>query len=83
METITFKVDESFATEIGKAMARGHYATKTEFIREAIREKLSKSEQLKHLLSIYGASKRRTTDKQLHEAGERAVDDLLRMRGLR
>jgi Arc/MetJ-type ribon-helix-helix transcriptional regulator len=39
MQTITLKVDEAFAKEIQKAM-HPHYSTKTEFIREAIREKL-------------------------------------------
>ncbi|MFW5852937.1 MAG: ribbon-helix-helix domain-containing protein [Nanoarchaeota archaeon] len=39
METITLRVDRDFAQEMEKAM-RPYYSTKTEFIREAIREKL-------------------------------------------
>lgn len=39
MESITIKVDENFAKEIEKAMTP-YYSTKTEFIREAIRDKL-------------------------------------------
>lgn len=41
METITLRVDEDFAQEIDRAM-KPYYSTKTEFIREAIREKLKK-----------------------------------------
>ncbi len=39
METITLRVDTSFAREIERAM-RPLYSTKTEFIREAIRDKV-------------------------------------------
>jgi hypothetical protein len=39
MESITIKVEERFAKEIEKAM-KLNYSTKTEFIREAIRDKL-------------------------------------------
>ncbi|MBT4824757.1 hypothetical protein HN695_04190 [Candidatus Woesearchaeota archaeon] len=39
MESITIKVEERFAKQIEKAM-KPNYSTKTEFIREAIRDKL-------------------------------------------
>ena len=39
MESITIKVEEDFAKEIEKAM-KPYYSTKTEFIREAIRDKI-------------------------------------------
>lgn len=39
MESITIKVEESLAKEIDKAM-KPDYSTKTEFVREAIRDKL-------------------------------------------
>ena len=39
MESITIKVEENFAKEIEKAM-KPYYSTKTEFIREAIRDKI-------------------------------------------
>ena len=43
MESITIKVDEKMAREIEKAMDP-LYATKTEFIREAIRMKIKEME---------------------------------------
>lgn len=39
MQSITIKVEKQFAKEIEKAMKQ-NYSTKTEFIREAIRDKL-------------------------------------------
>ncbi len=39
MESITIRVDSALANEMEKAM-HPYYATKTEFIREAIRDKL-------------------------------------------
>ncbi len=39
MESITIKVDGALAKEIDKAI-KPYYSTKTEFIREAIREKI-------------------------------------------
>ncbi len=39
METITLRVDQDFAKEIERTM-HPYYSTKTEFIREAIRDKI-------------------------------------------
>lgn len=50
METITLRVDTEFAHEMDKAM-RPYYSTKTEFIREAIREKLKKLKAEERALS--------------------------------
>ena len=41
MESITIKVHDEMAEEIDKSI-KPYYGTKTEFIREAIREKLKK-----------------------------------------
>lgn len=48
---------------------------------EAIREKLSELEKKKALLRLkrlYGASKKKTTDEELHKAGEKAFRELER-----
>ena len=85
MEPITVKFEDDFLREIEKLMKKHRYATKAEFIREAIREKikqLEKEELLKKVEKLYGASKRKTTDKQLHEAGEKAVEELEKELGL-
>jgi Arc/MetJ-type ribon-helix-helix transcriptional regulator len=79
MEPVTVKFEDNFIKDIEKAMSRHRYATKAEFIREAIREKikeLEKEEALARVRKLYGASKRRTTDEELHKAGEEAVKEI-------
>ena len=79
MEPVSIKFDERSLKNIGKIMQKFGYSTKTEFIREAVRDKikdLEKEEALKKIDKLFGASKRRTTDAQLHEAGEKAFEEL-------
>ena len=79
MEPVTVKFEDSVLREINKIMKKHRYATKTEFIREAIREKikaLEKEEALARIRKLYGASKKKTTDEELHKAGEKAFEEL-------
>ena len=81
MEAISLKMDEKILGEIDRKLARYRYSTRTEFIRDAIRSKLSeleKRELLKEIDSLYGSSKRKTTDKQLHAAREKAFEEIER-----
>lgn len=81
METVSLKLERGLLSEIDKNLKKRRYSTRTEFIREAIREKLSeqeKEELLRAVTRLHGSSKRRTTDEQLHEAGERAFARLER-----
>lgn len=60
-------------------MKKNRYTTKTEFIREAVRDKirdLEKEELLYKVKKLYGSSKKKTTDEELHRAGERAFKEL-------
>jgi len=45
MENISLKIEEGFVKVINRAMKKHNYMTKTEFIREAIRDKLRKLEE--------------------------------------
>ena len=45
MENVSLKVEENFMNAINKVMKRHNYMTKTEFIREAIRDKIRKLEE--------------------------------------
>ncbi len=79
METICVKLENEFFTDIKKVMKKHRYTTKTEFVREAIRDKLKdleREEAVMRVKRIYGASKRKTADKVLHNARERAFLDL-------
>ncbi len=72
-------MDKALLTEIDAKLSKHRYSTRTEFLRDAVRSKLSeleKSELLAEIEKHYGASKRKTTDKQLHEAGEKAFKEL-------
>lgn len=75
MESISLKLEPEILKEIDENLVKHRYSTRTEFIRDAIREKLSdleKEKLLKAVAKLQGISKRRTTDEQLHEARERA-----------
>ncbi|MBS3107176.1 hypothetical protein J4419_05975 [Candidatus Woesearchaeota archaeon] len=79
METISLKMEEAMLEEIDRKLVVHRYGTRTEFIRDAIRQKLSeleKQEMLKHLAKLRGISKRKTTDEQLHAAREKIADML-------
>jgi metal-responsive CopG/Arc/MetJ family transcriptional regulator len=67
MESITIKVEKDMADAINSAL-KPFYATKTEFIREAIRDKL-KQRALQKLSENFGKGKKTTklTDRQVRE----------------
>jgi Arc/MetJ-type ribon-helix-helix transcriptional regulator len=79
MEQVCIRFEDSFLLVMERMMKRHRYATKTEFIREAVREKLKfleREEALKNVEKLFGSSKHKTTDEQLHLAGEKAVEQL-------
>lgn len=45
MENISLKMEKGFVNAIEKVMKRHNYMTKTEFIRESIRDKMRKLEE--------------------------------------
>ncbi|MDP3026722.1 MAG: ribbon-helix-helix domain-containing protein [Nanoarchaeota archaeon] len=79
MENISLRLETKFLKELENLIKKHNYMTKTEFIREAIRDKiieLEKQETLKKLDNLFGSSKHKTTDEQLHAAGEKAFEQL-------
>ena len=79
MQAITIKMEDKLLNEIDQKLEYHRYSTRTEFIRDAIREKLSeleKEEVLKNLAQLKGSSKRKTTDEQLHIAREKVFEKL-------
>ncbi len=86
MDTISLKLENQILNEIDVKLTKHRYSTRTEFIRDAIREKLSeleKEEILKNIARLRGSSKRKTTDEQLHKAGEKAFAELEKKFGLK
>ena len=79
MENISFKLEPEFMKVIDRIMKKNRYMTKTEFIREAIRDKireLEKQKMLKNLEKVFGSSEHKTTDEDLHNAREKAFEKL-------
>lgn len=79
METISLKLEDGLLSEVDQRLKKHRYSTRTEFIRDAIREKLSdleKDEILRNLAKLRGSSKRKTTNEQLHIAREKAFEEL-------
>ena len=78
METVTIKMEDKLLEEIDQKLEEHRYSTRTEFIRDAIREKLSELEKeklLKNLAQLKGSSRRKTTDEQLHIAREKLAKE--------
>lgn len=49
MRLLTFKVTETLLKEMDRAKEEYHFANRTEFIRDAIREKIERHRMLQHL----------------------------------
>lgn len=72
--------------EIDQKLANHRYSTRTEFIRDAIRDKLSdleKEEILRNIENLRGASNRKTTDEQLHAVRETLAEKYEKKFGFR
>ena len=79
MQAITIKMEDKFLEELDQKLEEHRYSTRTEFIRDAIREKLSELEKeqiLKNLSQLKGTSKRKTNDAQLHAARDKVFEML-------
>ena len=74
MENVSLKIEQEFAREMERIMKKNRYITKTEFIREAIRDKMKELEReqaLKNIDKLFGSSKHKTSDEELHKAREK------------
>ncbi len=79
METICIKVDKELARAIEEYMKKKHYNTKTEFFRQAIREKMSElelEEAFKAIEKFRKNNPRRTTDADLRRVREELAKEL-------
>jgi metal-responsive CopG/Arc/MetJ family transcriptional regulator len=78
-QMITLKLEHVFLKEIDSIVDMQGYQNRTEFIRNALREKIEKvklDDTLKQIARLRGASKLKTTDEQLEEAREKAFNEL-------
>ena len=84
MESITIKVQEQMFEEI-ESIIKKDYGTKTDFIREAIRDKIKeirKEKALEMLAKNFGKSKKKVSNKELENARLIAGRRLIKKFGL-
>lgn len=64
METVTIRFQEKVLENVDKSIAKHHFNSRTEFIREAVRDKLSnlsKDDLVREFLKFKGRAKKKTT----------------------
>lgn len=85
MESITIKVNDEMAAEIEKAM-KPNYTTKTELIREAVRDKVKQIENDRFLSALQrfkGSATVHVSDERLHEIREEVMREMIKKRGIK
>lgn len=88
MEIVTFKLQEAIIKKIDNMLAPLNFNNRTEFIREAIREKISKIEEesnpvLKALREFQGSATKHLSDKRLHEIREELAKEYAKKYGIK
>ena len=87
METVSLRLDSGLARRIEKEMAASGYSTKTEFIREAIRDRLSEIdekrnaewERLAAMRGILKGKGKAKTDEEFRKLREEAGQEFIEM----
>lgn len=77
-EMITVKLDDTFLKQIDKVVEAQGYQNRTEFIRNALREKVEEAKLKQAMLEIAhlkGASKKKTSDEELERIREKVFDE--------
>lgn len=78
-EMITLKLEDSFLNNIDDIVKKEGYQSRTEFIRNALREKVESSklkEAMIELSKLKGASKKKTSDEELERIREKAFEEI-------
>lgn len=87
METISLKMDKGLLTEIDNSLKKNRYSTRTEFVRDAIRTKLTeleKEEIFRKLEALKGSLKgKRKSKMSEEEVGELAFKEIALEHGIK
>ena len=84
MEVISLKLDENMLSNVDKSLKKHNYSTRTEFIRDAIRDKLeelTRDELIEIFMTTKLTPKKRFTEKEWEQAKENAVRELIQKKG--
>jgi metal-responsive CopG/Arc/MetJ family transcriptional regulator len=85
-DLVTFKLDEKFLQEVDAVSGRSGFSSRTDFIRAALRDKVDEvkfKEIYERLGKLKGAGKRKrqTTDAEIHQVREQALQNLIKKKG--
>ncbi|MBI2101315.1 ribbon-helix-helix protein, CopG family [Candidatus Woesearchaeota archaeon] len=78
-EMITLKLDDMFLKEIDSIVEKQGYHNRTEFIRNALREKVEDTkikDAMIQIAHLKGASKKKTSDADLEKIREKVFNEL-------
>ena len=78
-EMISLKLEDSFLDNVDDIVKKEGYQSRTEFIRNALREKVEAAKLRQAMLEIShlkGASKKKTSDKELERIREKAFEEI-------
>ncbi|MEK6916170.1 MAG: ribbon-helix-helix domain-containing protein [Nanoarchaeota archaeon] len=78
-EMVTFKLEDNFLKQVDDVVKTHGYQNRTEFIRNALREKVEEAKIKEAMMSIAhlkGASNKKTADKDLEKIREKAFEEL-------
>ena len=84
MEAVSLKLDENMLDNIDESLKGNNYSTRTEFIRDAIRDKLknlTREKMAQEFLKFQGKAKRKTTHKENKKTAEKALNELAKEMG--
>ena len=78
-EMITLKLEDKFLKDIDTIVKKEGYQNRTEFIRNALREKVEETKLKQAMLEIShlkGASKKKTTEEEYERARAKAFEEV-------
>ena len=76
---ISLKLEDSFLDNVDDIVKKEGYQSRTEFIRNALREKVEAAKLRQAMLEIShlkGASKKKTSDEELERIREKAFEEI-------
>jgi len=84
MEAVSLKLDENMLKNVDNSLKDNNYSTRTEFIRDAIRDKLEQLHRARlaqEFLKFRGKAGKKTTREQNRKTAEIALKELIEERG--
>jgi len=77
-ELVTFKLESDFLEDVDKIVKNSGFQNRTEFIRNALREKVEEvrlKQAMQSIINLKGAGKKKTSDEDLHRIREQVVKE--------